>query len=80
MPLNPEELAKAENTKHAEQLETSMLVMATVFLRKLGRKRIAITQADIQEAVSAGLAEVRDLPDDADAVVYELPSKKKPRS
>lgn len=80
MPLNPEELAELESRRHADQLETAMVIMASVLLRKTGRRRIAVTQADIREAHAAGLASVRNLPDDENSVVYELPPKKKARS
>lgn len=77
MPLDPQQVAEAEDQRHAEQLEQSMIVMATVLLRKLGRRRVLISQDDIQKAVAEGLAEVHNPPGDDNAVVYELPPKPK---
>lgn len=71
--LDPEAIKKAENQRHAEQLEQSMLILATVLLRKTGRKRIRLDSADIADAIEAGVAEARE---SGNGIVYELPSKK----
>lgn len=71
--LNPDEIKEAEDRHHAEQLEQSMLIMATVLLRKTGRKRIRLDNADIAKAIEEGVATVRE---SDGGVTYELPSKK----
>lgn len=77
MPLDKTAITDAENRKHSEQLEQAMVIMATVLLRKTGRRRVMITNEDIRQAHLEGLAEVRNPAGDPNQVTYELPKKRK---